>query len=155
MISLTLDLANRTVIPALLWCIRHSEFWCPLWAEKTSRRFGVRSEGKKSSISLPPSFFFLFPSASSNGGNIRVLFYRHSFRALFSCLWDHPTLPFSTKEPVFVFWRGGSSGVDNTCISKNTLFQTNKIYLLPAFYPSFTLVMFTSRISLTLNLPFN
>ena len=114
---------------------------------------GVR--GKKSSISLPPSFFFLFPSASSNGGNVRVLFYRHSFRALFSCLWDHPTLPFSTKEPVFVFWRGGSSGVDNTCISKNTLFQTNKIYLLPAFYPSFTLVMFTSRISVTLNLPFN
>ena len=38
---------------------------------------------------------------------------------------------------------------------KNTLFQTNRIYLPPAFYPSFILAIFTSRIYVTLNLPFN
>ena len=33
--------------------------------------------------------------------------------------------------------------------------HTNRIYLLPTFYPSFTQVIFTFRISVTLNLPFN
>ena len=50
---------------------------------------------------------------------------------------------------VFFWWLGvwGSSGVDNACISKK--------YAFPAFYPPFTLVIFTSRIYVTLNLPFN
>ena len=29
----------------------------------------------------------------------------------------------------------------NACISKKKLFQTNRIYLIPAFYPSFTPVI--------------
>ena len=78
-------------------------------------------------------------------------------------LFVHSFLAYGTTPPYhsrlksqFLFsGEGVSSGVDNTCISKNTLFQTNKIYLPPAFYPSFTLVMFTSRTSVTLNLPFN
>ena len=45
---------------------------------------------------------------------------------------------------------GGGSGVNNACIS-----FPNKQDLPPAFYPSFILVIFTSRIYVTLNLPVN
>ena len=66
LISVTLDIANRTVIPDLLPYIRHSEFWCryflsPLWAEKHRGGSGLGVRGKKSSISLTPRFFLFFP----------------------------------------------------------------------------------------------
>ena len=58
-----------------------------------------------------------------------------------------------------VFFGGWGCGeaLESTMLAyrKNTLFQTNRIYLPPAFYPPFTLVIFTSRIYVTLNLPFN
>ena len=79
--------------------------------------------------------------------------------ALFSCLWDGSatrntnTLPFSTP----CFFRGGVVGGGGTRekLWGRQFLHTNRIYLLPTFYPSFTQVLFTFRISVTLNLPFN
>ena len=57
----------------------------------------------------------------------------------------------------FFFWGGGGArgggALESTMLAYH--FQTNRIYLPPTFYPSFILVIFTSRIYVTLNLPIN
>ena len=64
----------------------------------------------------------------------------------------HPTMLYSLAG-FFGRVARGEGALESTMLAYHI--QTNRIYLPPAFYPSFILVIFTSRIYVTLNLPIN
>lgn len=84
------------------------------------------------------------------------ILFAHSFPVYGTVVLPVTTPPYILYSIACFFWGGGSKGggaLESTMLAYH--FQTNRIYLPPTFYPSFILVIFTSRIYVTLNLPIN
>ena len=78
------------------------------------------------------------------------ILFAHSFPVYGTVVLLVTTPPYHALLHSLFFWGGA---LESTMLAYH--FQTNRIYLPPAFYPSFILVIFTSRIYVTLNLPIN
>ena len=90
------------------------------------------------------------------------ILFAHSFPVYGTVVLPVTTPPYILYSIACFFLGGGGGPARGGALESTMLayhFQTNRIYLPPTFYPSFILVrilvIFTSRIYVTLNLPIN